>query len=130
MKDQIWKWIGYPETGQRLEDIGILADGSLHNPNGYPEHLVRQLVQGAIDRRDKRRKDAAAKAVITRKRRRDKHVNDIAAKILRDENIGPSSKCVVCRRKLDDDASIARGVGSECWQELLRTVDQATRKAA
>jgi hypothetical protein len=29
-----YKWVKH--EGVRLYDVGILADGSLHNPNGYP----------------------------------------------------------------------------------------------
>jgi hypothetical protein len=78
-----------------------------------------------------RRKKGAARAAVTRKNRREKRVHDIAAKILRDEEIkpfmAPSKRsstvwvphCAICHREISDEISISRGIGSECWQELL-----------
>jgi hypothetical protein len=48
MKPKSYRWVWW-ETG-RLFDIGILADGSLHNPNGYPESDVRAAIQEAQER--------------------------------------------------------------------------------
>lgn len=124
-KDSLWRRVKHPETDERLLDVGILADGTLHNPNGYPDEIVRAAVERAIARRTDRRKAAAAKAVVTRKRRHDKRVHDVAMKLLHGQGIGRQHRCCICERKLDDEASIARGIGSECWQGLLEYMDAA-----
>ena len=62
-----WNRILYGE--RVLFDVGVLADGSLYNPNSYAESDVRTAVQGADNRRRTRRCDAAKRAAITRRRR-------------------------------------------------------------
>jgi hypothetical protein len=44
----------------RLFDIGINADGSLHNPNGYPPETVRAAVLAVDARRHERRSQAGS----------------------------------------------------------------------
>jgi hypothetical protein len=124
-KDSLWRRVKHPETGERMLDVGILADGTLHNPNGYPDDIVRAAVEQAIARRGDRRKASAAKAAVTRKRRHDKRVHMVATKLLRGEGISRQNRCCICQRKLDDEASIARGIGSECWQGLLDYMGRA-----
>jgi hypothetical protein len=68
-KDIRYNWVRH--GAQRLLEIGINVDGSLHNPNGYPDGLVREAVLAAEDRRKKRRQEAAGRAAVTRKRRRN-----------------------------------------------------------
>ncbi|MGA7324073.1 MAG: DUF6011 domain-containing protein [Rhodomicrobium sp.] len=119
-----FRWIRH--KAEILRDVGFNADGNLHNPNGYPEEIVRVAVSDAIARGKARRKEASAKAIVTRKRRRDNRVHSIAAKFLRNESIGPQHKCCICRRALTDDVSIERGIGSECWQDVLRAMDQTS----
>ena len=48
-----------------------------------------------------------------------REVWQIAQNMLDGRDIGPRSHCAVCRRALDDRASIKRGVGRECWQDIL-----------
>lgn len=125
-KNVHFRWVKH--KAEILRDVGFNADGSLHNPNNYPEEIVRAAVSDAIARGKGRRKDAAAKAIVTRKRRRDNRVHSIASKFLRNENIGPQHKCCICRRALTGDFSIERGVGSECWQDVLSAIE--ARRAA
>src|SRR4051794_4282699 len=109
-----WNWIR--GTDRTLFNVGILPDGSLHNPNGYPEDDVREAITAAEQRRHERRSNAARKAAVTRKNRRDKLVYAIARAILAGNPTGPRSACRLCGRGLSDAASIDRGIGSECWQ--------------
>jgi Family of unknown function (DUF6011) len=120
----IWRWIEH--EGQTLRNIGILHDGTLVT-NGYPEELVRAAVAGAKQRQHERRSNAAKKAAETRRRRRELRMNKIAALVINGQRIGPQKSCCLCGKKLADAQSIARGVGSECWQDLLRQVE--TRRA-
>jgi hypothetical protein len=112
-----WKTIHH--NGQRLHSIGVLSDGSLYNPNGYPEEIVRAAVAGAEQRRHDRLSAAATKAAATRRRRREKRVYDTARRIIEHGSQGPADHCCICGRGLADSASIERGIGSECWQDVL-----------
>jgi hypothetical protein len=121
MRTVKYKWVYHNET--KLYEVGILADGTLHNPRGYPDALVREAVLAADARRNERRSKAAKKAAATRNRRQEKLVLQIAERIVRGAATGPSGKCVICHRPLDDAVSIQRGIGSECWQEVLSAIE-------
>jgi hypothetical protein len=53
----------------------------------------------------------------------------IRAVILAGHGIGARQNCAICGRGLSDLESINRGVGSECWQDVLRIIDAAKRAA-
>jgi Family of unknown function (DUF6011) len=116
----LWKWVRH--QGETLYQIGILADGSLHNPRGYPEHIVRAAVLAADARRHERRSAAAKKAAETRARRQEQQILAIARRIVANAKIGPRNNCAICGRGLGDPESIERGIGSECWQSVLEQV--------
>jgi Family of unknown function (DUF6011) len=122
-----WQWIYHHDGNQTLtlRQVGVDADGSLYNPNGYSEHIVREALAAAEERDRQRRSDGAKKAAITRRRRIERRVYAIAQRILRNENCGPRHKCAICGRGLDDPESIQRGIGSECWQGVLQIVSLA-----
>ena len=44
-----YRWVNH--VGGKLYSIGILADGTLHNPNGYPDDVVRAAVLAADARK-------------------------------------------------------------------------------
>jgi hypothetical protein len=123
-KMSIWKRIYHGDSRLALSDIGILPDGSLHNPNGYPEDVVRAAVLGAETRRHKTRSKAAREAAETRRRRHEQKVYDIAKQLVLGDGtpIGPRSHCVICGKFLNDPESIARGIGSDCWQVVLSAI--------
>jgi hypothetical protein len=120
-----WKWIHH--DGERLRDVGILADGSLHNPNGYPEEIVRAAVRSADDRRHQRRSEAAKRAAVTRHERQERKVYQLVEKLSAGGALEPCSHCAVCGKSLDDTDSIQRGIGSDCWQKVMRTLTEAER---
>jgi Family of unknown function (DUF6011) len=113
-----YRWVRH--EGERLFDGGILPDGTLRNPRGYPEDIVRSAVTAADARRHERRTAAASKAAVTRKRRHAKRVSEIVERLELGHRYGPSGRCVICRKKLSDPESISRGIGSDCWQDILR----------
>ena len=41
----------------------------------------------------------------------------------------PAEKCALCGRKLNDETSKARGVGSECWRHFVFLVESDPRYA-
>ena len=118
-----YKWVWHGKT--KLYDVGVLSDGTVHNPQGYPEDIVRAAVAAADARRHERRSLAAQKAGATRHRRRQKRVAEIAARILAGHDISERTNCAICGRGLGDPASIKRGIGSECWQDLLAILENA-----
>jgi Family of unknown function (DUF6011) len=121
----IWRWIDH--EGQTLRNIGILRDGTLVT-NGYSEELVRAAIAAAKQRQHERRSNAAKKAAETRRRRRELLMTKITALVINGQRIGPLKSCCLCGKKLADAQSIARGVGPECWQDLLTQVE--VRRAA
>jgi Family of unknown function (DUF6011) len=108
-----------PQAEARLWNITLKADGTLVNPCGYPEEIVRH----AIEYKGKQ-------GARTRQRRREKLIHEIAAKAVRDEKTGPRGNCIICNKRVDDPASIERGVGSDCWQNVLQRIESIQRKRA
>jgi hypothetical protein len=128
-----YRWVFHPhshERALRLHDVGILDDGSLHNPNGYPEEVVRAAVLAADTRRHERRSRAAKEAAVTRARRQERCIQQTAKRIIESAKIGPRSNCVICGRGLGDPVSIDRGIGSECWQAVLDEIERTRVQAA
>lgn len=115
-----WRWIRH--DGTTLKDIGINPDGTLHNPNGYPEATVRTAIAAACERQRQKRSDAARKAAATRRRRQDRRVYDAARRIAEGHVYGPSENCFICGRGVDDPRSVQRGIGSDCWQLVLDAI--------
>jgi hypothetical protein len=115
-----YKWVHH--GGQTLYAVGINNDGTLQNPNDYPEQLVREAIQEADARHRQRRSDAAKKAAVTRHARQEQQVYRIAKWIVEGRKIGPRASCCICGRGLGDQESIQRGVGSECWQGVLSAI--------
>jgi hypothetical protein len=62
-----------------------------------------------------RRSEAPTKAAQTRAARR--HLR-IVRLVSQGKPVGPRKHCYLYGRSLDDTASVARGIGSECWQDV------------
>jgi hypothetical protein len=120
-------WNLIHHEGTTLRQVGFWPDGSLYNPNNYPEQLVRAAVAGAEARRHERRSCAAKRAAVTRANRRTRDVQRAARAIAQRQRTGPRHTCFVCGRGLGDPQSIERGIGSECWQDVLRAVEEECR---
>jgi hypothetical protein len=67
-----YQWVHH--NGAQLYEVGILLDGTLHNPRGYPDDIVRAAVLAA----DQRRHEPTA---VTRARRQDKKIYDVAQRL-------------------------------------------------
>jgi hypothetical protein len=127
MKMGLWKWVCH--EGQRLCQVGILPDGTLRNPNGYPEDIVRAAVQKADAEQREARSNAAKKAAMTRARRQERKIYATAQRIIANEKTGPRNNCVICGKGLSDAESIERGIGSECWQDVLKQIERLKQPA-
>jgi hypothetical protein len=123
-----YRWVHH--GNEKLHSVGIEPDGTVWNPNGYPEDIVRSAVLAADARKHERRSRAAKKAAETRDQRQQHRVWLIAKRVATKQQTGPRQHCYVCGRHLDDPISIERGIGPECWQGVLSQVEQALREAA
>ena len=91
-----YRWVYTNDFQQKLYDVGVLPDGTLHNPNNYPEDLVRESIAGAVLRRREKRSNAAKQAAITREKRKQLMVWKVVRRLLRSEQVKPSPNCVIC----------------------------------
>src|SRR5690242_11095910 len=89
-----YNWVHH--NGTKLYDIGILGDGELYNPRRYPEELVREAVLAADERKRQRRSARAQKAAVTRRRRQELWVYEVARRIVAGGRTGPALKCCIC----------------------------------
>lgn len=121
IKPGIWRFITH--EGARYDSVGITSDGTLHNPNGYPEDKARAAIRAACERRHERRSEAALKAAVTRSRRRERKVAAVVALLRSGGQLTPADTCRICGKSLDDPESVARGVGSDCWQDILAAIE-------
>jgi hypothetical protein len=107
-----------------LYNVGVLADGSLFNPHGYPEADVRVAIKDAQERRHQRRSKSAKAAAETRNHRQELRVLETAKRIFAGHGIGQRKHCYICGKGLSDPESIQRGIGPECWQEILTNMER------
>lgn len=126
MTSRRWKWIS-DGNGGRYHDVGVNDDGTLHNPHGYPVDNVCAAIAGAEQRLHARRIAAATKAAETRRRRKEKLVYEVVQRLKADGQSAfcPGEVCGICGRGLDDPESRARGIGSDCWQQILAALQVA-----
>jgi hypothetical protein len=129
MKKSLWRWVR-GEDQVRLYDVGIFADGTLHNPNGYPEDVVRGAISRAVERRHQIQSEAASRGAVTRARRREMRLAELAEMWRTGRGIGARKSCAVCGKGFSDPLSVARGVGPECWQDLLACIEALTQRKA
>jgi hypothetical protein len=109
----------YTPDGDRLHDVGLFVDGTLYNPRHYPEDVVRAAIGAAMERRQVRRHVSAKQAAATRQVRRERRIYQLVQRYRERGAFTPATHCALCRRALTDPASLARGIGSECWSEVL-----------
>jgi hypothetical protein len=126
-KDRYWKWVHH--EGRYYYSVGIRADGTLINPRNYPEDTVRAAIAAAEERARVRRSEAARKAAVTRKARMDAKVYEVATGIVEGNTYGPARSCVCCWKALGDPESIRRGIGSDCWQKVLKLIHEHQQTA-
>ena len=117
---QRWKWVRY--EGERIDWPEFRADGTARAEGVSERTVLEALVNANRKLRDKRSRAARA-AAETRARRRDKELYRIAHTINVGGRTGPQMHCLLCGRGLTDEESIARGVGSECWQHVLDVME-------
>jgi hypothetical protein len=77
-----------------------------------------------------RRSKAARKAAATRARRRELRIQKDVADYMAGKDFDYRDHCRICNRLLRDRASMERGIGAECWQDVLRRIERARAEAA
>lgn len=116
-----WKWVSH--EGRRLLNVGVDEDGAIFNPNAYPEDVVRAAIAAAEERRHARRSAAAKRAAETRRRRVERLVYETARRLNAGGVFIPGHACAICGKGLTDRQSKARGIGSDCWQKVLASME-------
>ncbi|MDE5446475.1 hypothetical protein GWG65_34965 [Bradyrhizobium sp. CSA207] len=74
------------------------------------------------ERERQQREEAIARGVATRAKRREENFRE-AVQALRDNALRPATRCRCRRKALTDLESIARGIGPECWEYILKAVE-------
>ena len=137
-RDHLYRWVWAPGPGRdysallyrdRLWGVGIYADGTLRNPRGYPEDVVREAVTAAIEQQRQRRSWAAQRAAATRRKRHDIQLDVVAMRIREGHTFGPRHRCYKCDKLLTDSRSIELGIGSDCWQRIMCRLEALTTAA-
>jgi hypothetical protein len=127
-------------------NVGICGGGLLFNPHRYPETEVRTAIkefrererqkrdqwriehakeiEEAREREHQLRSKAAKKAAVTRADRQEERVMDAAKRFIERRGIGQRTHCYICSKHLTDPDSIQRGIGPECWQEILTCIER------
>jgi hypothetical protein len=124
------RYRSFNRNGERYTHIGIEADGTLYNPHNYPEEKVREVVLWADDTRRQQRADAIKRGVETRRKRRENKIIEIAKTLLAGNGIGNQDWCACCKKILNDPESIDRGIGPECWQQVLAAIEREKESVA
>jgi Family of unknown function (DUF6011) len=120
-----WRYVRH--NGESFERVGIERDGSLWNPNGYPEERVRPIVEYFVNQKLVQRVAAIKRGVETRKRRRLTRIAEAAHKLRTQAGIGDRLCCYCCNKAFTDPVSIKRGIGPECWEHVVRRMEQQER---
>ena len=127
-----WQWIrtanGIMKSPALWIESGVVvrieADG-----DHTPDEIVRAIYTALTGRRERRR-ESAARAAVTRAKRRQLKVERVVQRYRETGVLTPSKKCRICGRALDDYESIQRGIGSECWQGVLSIITAAKARKA
>jgi len=125
---QSWDWIGY--TDKVIREVTFSADGSVCSSSDSDEITTLRALVTANRRVKQRRSKAAKKAAATRTRRRELK---LARVVQRWEDTGllpgPRYSCALCGRGVTDPESIKRGIGPECWQDVLKLTQRGLETA-
>jgi hypothetical protein len=80
------------------------------------------LLYVLIEERERRR-EGARKAATTRQNRTIARVYEVARALIGGQNRS-AVRCHICRKLITDHESKLRGIGSDCWQDVLRAIEQ------
>jgi hypothetical protein len=119
-KSHHWRSIwDYSDGFVSYRNVGVEQDGSLFNPNGYPEDKLRLVIERVFEEKHKRRSAGAKKAAVTRAKRVEAKLYEVVQRLKDGGTFLTAAECEICGKRLDDPQSRARGIGSDCWQRVL-----------
>jgi hypothetical protein len=113
-----WGGGGLDHFGKTFSDVGISRDGSLTNPRAYGETAVRDAIEWAMVEQCERHRESIQEGVETRQWRRQSALWQ-TVKAWRAGKLTPGKVCQCCHKDLTDPPSITRGIGPECWEDIL-----------
>jgi hypothetical protein len=120
-----WNWIRL-DDGRKVHSVKILNENGqskISFDGEFSEAEVRAAAMRILRQEKDRRQQAAKRASDTRAARRNQDVY-LAASLYMRGRLSPSNMCFICHRAITDPSSAQRGIGSECWQEVLRVAEQ------
>jgi hypothetical protein len=125
-----YRWIEDQDRGHKIHSVDVrMVAGELvvvydQSVDTTTARII-ELVAAAEARRHQRRSKASQRAAETRSHRKDYLVKNWADSYLRGQDMlsQPSDRCHICNRRIYDQASRQRGVGTDCWQEVLRVAE-------
>lgn len=123
-----WRWLSV--AGEYFSDVGIRTDGTLHNRHGYPEARLYPALLRAVARSAREHRESIAGGVAKRRGRRETRIAQAVEAHLAGRGIGNLHSCFVCGKLLTDPKSIARGIGPECLESIIRWAERKREREA
>lgn len=121
-----WQWIRTTGGTIRKPEVRI-ERGEIVSATSDPPRPTQEIVRAVYDataRRAAKRAEAANKAATTRQHRQATLTYKLAATWLATAKLPPSLRCNLCKKPLTDPDAIERGIGSECWQNILNAAQE------
>lgn len=131
-----WKWVRVGEGSQSRRMLNPrvrIEGGRVVEAVAGGDYSAAEIVRtcfAAETRAHERRSASAKRAAKTKAARRVLKVYRVVEELLRNGTLTPCFSCRICGRGLDDAASVARGVGSECWEAILAALTQREQRLA
>lgn len=120
-----WHWIR-SKAGSQIRNVEIVHDGngitSVQFQGDFDSATVVRSAFDALSRRRDRRRESSRRGAETRKKRRELLVYEIAKAITEGRNLA-ATRCRLCGKKITDELSRQRGIGSDCWQEIMKQIE-------
>ena len=105
--------------------VAYLPDGTIEAGGNDSEQVARAILK-AVSCRKLRRSASAQKAAETRARRTQAQVYEVARMVLAGRHQTPSLMCRICRKLVTDPVSRSRGIGPDCWGQVLAIIEELT----
>jgi hypothetical protein len=125
---QQWRHIHF--NGAKLTDPKFTSDGVCSAAGDVDRVTILRALITANRRQHDRRSASSKRAAQTRAQRVELLVYRTALRLIDGGSLSPSTRCIICRKRVTDEESIARGIGAECWQGVLAAIARENEAAA